>query len=249
MRKQALLGLILTVTAANAQLRGIWKSTKDQMRDAVRKESGATSAGRTSPPVRGPVTGSTSVGAEKQEELWPNLAIDPEIVKRQQEELRKDCLANQRSNPSLGCDCIVNRYPGFRLRRLSQEIRHADREQQIACKNDPETCSRQRLGFEQLTTVEAQRIYPLPAPNAAKTRGQIANLDQFFGSVYLDLSASCTDHGVIAKQAENDCLDTVGTGLIKLPPGKSTAAYCGCVRDKVAGGIDAGRALSECHSK
>jgi hypothetical protein len=67
-----------------------------------------------------------------------------------------------------------------------------------------------------------------------------------FTDVTLKVGGHCANLGYIGGEAEKRCLQNVSTGLIKLKPGQSTVAYCGCVRQKIGENRSESDSLIQC---
>lgn len=256
MKLKLLLIALLCLPGANGQLKDYLKSAADKLKEASRKQAQNQ---KPTPPPAAP-TAEQKVGtlnpSPSEETIWANIAVDEGIVKQQAEQLREDCMARKvrGGHSSLDCDCIVTRYPEFRLRQISKLIRQAERESSYACKRDPEGCAPYQARFQWITSREVQEAYPNLTTNPPRANGKSVfspprGFDRnYLAHVYLELPKVCVDHNALAAEAYKNCQEMTKTGMYAsiLKPGQSTQAFCSCVQEKVSAGSGESEAQVSC---
>ncbi|MGJ5815948.1 hypothetical protein [Paludibaculum fermentans] len=252
----SLLAVLVTVATAEGQFKDILKKAKKQVEDSLQPPKTASAKQGASP---SPHTVAQSTGKPQQPaELWPNIAVDEEVVNKQKEVLRQDCLARKNSgSTALDCDCIIKQFPDFRLKELSRHIRDAEIDQKYGCERDPENCGVYRAQFEWITSREAQINFPTaadrpkPSPGPRKFQPPSKFDRHVLTLVYLALAKTCTDGTALGAQAEKNCQEYAASGMLNslLKPGQSTKAYCACVKESVGAGSGESEALTKCRQK
>jgi hypothetical protein len=84
---------------------------------------------------------------------------------------------------------------------------------------------------------------PTPKPRGDGTNTHIENV---FNLATMKLDTQCRNYGAIGADAEKRCLQNVQSGLMKLRPGTSTKAYCGCVKERIGAQMSESDALVTC---
>lgn len=252
----AILAVLLTAATAEGQFKDILKKAKKQVEDSLQAPRPVSAKQGASPSSH--ASGQATGQPPKQSEIWPNIAVDEEVVNKQKEVVRQDCLSKKSSGTTpLDCDCILNRFPDFRLREISRQIRDAETDQKYGCERDPENCGAYRAQFEWITSREAQINFPTDKARPAQRSGPSkfrppSNFERHvLPHVYLALANSCIDNTALGAQAEKNCQEFASSGMLNslLKPGQSTKAYCTCVKDTVAAGASESEAMTKCTKK
>ncbi|HEV7715001.1 MAG TPA: hypothetical protein VGO53_05380 [Steroidobacteraceae bacterium] len=179
----------------------------------------------------------TGVAGKKEKALWPNIAIDADVVKKQQLAYGKECRERHSDDPTIDCGCMESRYPEARLQTLSEDTRDAEKRMGFVCKSGAAGCEEpDAVMFRWITEPKTQKNYPTVEGLTQRPRFFTYHVAQsnMFESVTLQVGEQCRNTQYIGAQAEQQCLQHVKSGLTPLKPGTSTKAYCACVGEKYA---------------
>jgi len=208
-----------------------------------KSSSGKAPAPSSKPAAEAPVPADTG--------LWPNLAVDPAIVKQQQKAYGDDCRQRLGDRPDINCQCFEDKYPQERLLILSEDLRKIDDYQKTVCKDGLEGCDEPgRFLFLWLSEAKTQKNYPTSEgkPNI-RGGGGIHNTESLLWlRITQKYDTQCRNYDYIANQGEQRCLANVKSNLISLKPGTSTKAYCGCVKQKLLEQEGESQAMIACQS-
>lgn len=181
---------------------------------------------------------------------WPNIAVDESIVREQAQKFGAHCRQQYQSRPDIDCNCFAEKYPQARLEVLSDTIYYWDASQRASCGNFGDACdTAERNIFRWFLEAKTQKNYPTKEglPLAKRVRGPAGStLEQMFTDVTLKVGDRCANLGHIGAEAEKRCLQNVRSGLLKLKPGQSTIAYCGCVKQKIGESQSESDSLIQC---
>ncbi|HEU4780949.1 MAG TPA: hypothetical protein VFS58_13785 [Steroidobacteraceae bacterium] len=185
------------------------------------------------------------------EGLWPNLAVDAAVVKQQSESIGKQCSERFQSRPDIDCSCFVSKYPEVRLQILSEWLRRWDVAQRAACVGFGGACDAPaRVGFQWLLLAKTQKNLPTMegAPKGGVRGLGIAGMtpEYMFEQVSLKIANVCRNYDYLGTEAEQRCLHNVKSGLLPVKPGKSTKAYCACVKQKIGEQEGEAESLTKC---
>lgn len=262
-------GFACAATVGAADLKDMFNKAKEKAAEVIKKEAnlpeppaappdqeGGVVQATQSQPASAPQQAANAAGKQptsKQEEVWPNLAVDETIVKQQQAQFGERCRKQYGDRPDIDCNCMTERYPQARLQVLSDDIRRMDQRQRLVCEGGLESCDApDRRAFLWLMEAKTQKNYPTSAGRPTPVpRGDGTNtgIDSVFNLATMKLDVQCRNYGAIGADAEQRCLQNVQTGLIKLQPGTSTKAYCGCVKERITGQMSESDALFKCQQR
>lgn len=251
-------GLLQTCTAVALIIAGLpafaqinLKGFKDKVKRTVDQQIGAQFPGK--PPSQGGSTPSANnpaapaaapVPAGENVEPWPDLAVDSEILAQQQAEMKKFCMSNQETG-WYDCDCVATAYPEDRARALSKFIRQIQSQRDSACKTDANSavCQSYTAQFTSVTGKEFQISFPNRAPEGAYTNRKNPGLPGYsnMSAVLPELGEKCLDLKAQGARIEQECLNSGANGGLRLPPGKSTTGFCGCMKDEFTRMYESGK--------
>ncbi len=235
------------ITPMEAQFGGIVDRAKRKAQEAMtegrrtetkRPESKPTATSNAPSTARGSAqrrsSGQGASDTSAKEAVWPGLVLDEALVKTQQAEARKYCEEKAtRGTPRIDCECVMGRFPEWRLLDLSTQIRSTKARLDSYCAKDPGApeCAAEQQLLDWLLSKEGQNPRtPYPYATRPPTPRQLDQAaENLFNRLILAQGGQCVNPVPLAEQHEKSCLESPSPR----PPGTSTAAYCGCVKQEM----------------
>ena len=207
--------------------------------------SSSTASAKTPAKTNASASGTSANG------LWPNLAVDPAVVKAQQKEFGEQCRVKVGESRHYNCGCFEEKFPEARLAFVSEEMRRAQNQLKYGCPDGIDDCdSPAKDVWLWMSDPKTQKNWPTHEGEPAKKprgAGPVSDKGMAFNLITTRVSKMCPGADPIyAARKEQECLGHTKSGMISLSPGTSSKAYCACYKDKLIEGTGESDAMISC---